>query len=325
MLRLTFLGTASSRPTVGRNVSALAVQREGAYFLFDCGEGTQRQMMRFGVGFGVEEIFITHLHADHYLGLTGLLRTLSLQGREEELVVWGPRESQSLLRQLVELGGERLAFPVALREIGPGDSVRYEGFRLEAFDTRHTRESFGLLLAEEARLGRFDVARARAMGVPEGPLYGRLHRGETVRLPDGTLVEPAQLVGPPRPGRRVVYSGDTAPCDSTVEAARGADLLVHEATFGEEERRRAAETGHSTARQAAEVASAAGVRELILTHLSARYAEQAGLLAEEARTVFPRSRVARDGYVTEVTLREEAVPGESRDRTGSAVADECSP
>lgn len=306
MLRVTFLGTASSRPTVSRNVSSIAVQRNGSFFLFDCGEGTQRQMMRFGVGFGLQEIYVTHLHADHYLGITGLLRTMSLQGRSEPLVLRGPRGSRDTLVRLVELGGEGYTFPVHVEELPPGSSVDYPGFRVHAFDTRHTRESIGLALVEESRPGRFDVQRARELGIPEGPLYGRLHRGEEIRLEDGRAVTPDQVVGPPRPGRRVVYTGDTRPCRATVEAARSADLLVHEATFDEKERRRASMTGHSTARQAAEVAAEAGVRQLVLTHLSARYSEQPHILLDEARPAFPRVTVARDGYRTEVPFPDAA-------------------
>lgn len=306
MLRVTFLGTASSRPTVSRNVSALALQRDGTFFLLDCGEGTQRQMMRYGVGFAVQEIFVTHLHADHYLGITGLLRTMSLQGRQEPVVVSGPTGSRGTLRQLVRLGGERFSFPISLRELEAGERLEHDGFQLRAFKTDHTRESLGLVLVEESRLGRFDVERARALGIPEGPLYGRLHRGQRVQLPDGRTVDPEEVVGPPRPGRKVVYTGDTRPCEATVEAARSADLLIHDATFGEEERERAAETGHSTAREAAEVAAAAGARRLVLTHLSARYSEQPGLLLEEARRVFRASRVARDGYRVEVPFPQPA-------------------
>lgn len=320
MLRLTFLGTASSRPTVTRNVSSLAAQRDGAYFLFDCGEGTQRQMMRFGVGFAVQEIFITHLHADHYLGIPGLLRTMNLQGRQEELVVWGSPDSQGLLKQLVELGGNRLSFRVAIREVVANQSIRFDGFQIELYKTEHTRESMGLVLREDDRLGRFNLERARELGVPDGPLYGRLHRGETVELPDGTRVDPAQLVGPARPGRKVVYTGDTRPCEATIEVARSADLLIHEATFLEEERQRAAETGHSTARQAAEVAETAGVRQLVLTHLSARHSEQWRQVSEEARAVFKACRVAKDGYVVEVPLQDSVAHAEGTERTGTVAS-----
>lgn len=305
MLRVTFLGTASSRPTVRRNVSSMAVRRGGDYFLFDCGEGTQRQMMRYGAGFAVQEIFVTHVHADHYLGVTGLLRTLSLQGREPPLVLWGPRGSGSLLQDLVDLGGDRLTFPVSVRELPPGESVRYGEYRIEAFRTRHRGPSMGLALVEDPRPGRFDPDRARELGVPEGPLFGRLHRGETVESPDGRVVEPGEVVGPDRPGRRLVYTGDTAPSDSVREAARDADLLIHEATFGEPEADRASDTGHSTARQAAETAAAANVRALVLTHFSARYSEQAFRLRQEAEEVFAETMVAEDGLTVDIPYRDQ--------------------
>jgi ribonuclease Z len=300
MLRVTFLGTASSRPTVARNVSSLAVQREGRLFLFDCGEGTQRQMMRFGTGFAVEEIFLTHLHADHYLGVTGLLRTMSLQGREEPLIIWSPPGGHSFVQQLITLGGERLTFTVNVRELPPGEAILFGSFRIRAFKTNHTRDSVGLVLAEEDRPGRFDVDMARRLGVPEGPLFGRLHAGETIRLDDGSTVSPDQVVGEPRSGRKLVYSGDTLPDRSTVEVARSADVLIHEATFAQQEQQRAEETGHSTAREAAEVAVQAGVQRLILTHLSARYADQPGVLLQEATKVFAHCVVAKDGYQIEI-------------------------
>jgi ribonuclease Z len=304
VLRITFLGTSSSRPTVRRNVSAIAVQREGDLFLFDCGEGTQRQMMKFGVGFAVREIFVTHLHADHYLGITGLLRTMSLQGREDELVIRGPEEGRETLCAAVELGGDRIHFPVTIRTLTPAGPARYEGYEIQAFQTDHTGASVGLRLAEDTRLGRFDVEKARDVGIPEGPLYGRLHRGEDVELEGGRRVRAADLVGPTRPGRTVVYTGDTRPCKATVEAATDADLLIHECTFSHDERGRALETRHSTAREAAEVAAQASVRSLILTHFSARFSEQPKRLVAEARAVFSRSRAAEDGMSVEVPFAD---------------------
>lgn len=306
ILRLTFLGTASSRPTVTRNVSSIAVQREGRLFLFDCGEGTQRQMMRFGVGFSVTDIFVTHLHADHYLGLTGLLRTMSLQGRVDDLAVWGPPGSYEVLDTVITLGGERLTFPTHLRELPAGESLVLDGYRIAAYEADHTREAVGYALIEEARPGRFDVRTAKRLGVPEGPLFGMLHNGEPVELPDGRVIRPDEVVGPPRPGRKVVYTGDTRPSSATIEVARGVDLLVHEATFDEEERDRARDTAHSTARQAAEVAAAAGVRRLILTHLSARYSEHPRRLLAEARQVFPECVVAKDGLSVEIGFSDQA-------------------
>jgi len=307
VLRVTFLGTASSRPTIRRNVSALAVQREGDLYLFDCGEGTQRQMMRFGVGFTVREIFVTHLHADHYLGLPGLLRTLSLQGRDQELIIWGPPAGLETLQAAVFVGGDRFTFPLHIRELPVDSAVRYDGYSICAFSTEHTAGSFGLALLEDARPGRFDVDRARTLGVPEGPLFGRLHRGEQIRLGDGTVVGPEELVGPERPGRKLVYSSDTAPSLRVIEAAQGADLLIHECTFLDEEAGRASETRHSTARQAADVALRAGVRRLILTHFSARHSEQPHQLEKEARAVFPAVQAAEDGMTVEVALAETSI------------------
>lgn len=280
------------------------MQRDGEMFLLDCGEGTQRQMMRFGVGFSVREIFISHLHADHYLGLPGLLRTMSLQGREDELVVWGGAGTEPTLRAAIELGGDRLQFPVAVREIPPDEAVRYDGFQVRAFPVEHTLQSIGLALVEDDRLGRFDVELARRLGVPEGPEFGMLHRGGDVVLPSGAVVKAADVVGPTRPGRTVVFSGDTRPCAATVDAARGADLLVHEATFSDEDLGRARETRHSTAREAADVARQAGVRQLVLTHFSARYSEQAYRLVKEAEVVHP-ALAAEDGLSLELSYADD--------------------
>ena len=299
MVRVTFLGTAASRPTVGRNVSGLAVHREGDLMLFDCGEGTQRQMMRYGTGFAVDAIFVTHMHADHFLGVTGLLRTLGLQGREEPLEVYGPPGSRATLEVLVHLGTERTPFEVPIRELAPGDAVRRDGYDVIAFAVDHGVQALGYALAEHERLGRFDVERARALGVPEGPLFGRLHRGESVEV-DGRTISADEVVGRARAGRRVVYSGDTRPSRAISEIARGADLLVHDCTFAEEEADRARDTYHATAAGAARAALEAGVRRLVLTHISARYADNPRVLEEEATAVFPGSQVAQDGLVIEI-------------------------
>lgn len=303
MLRVTFLGTAASRPTVGRNVSAIAVQREGELMLFDCGEGTQRQMMRYGTGFHVATIFFTHMHTDHFLGVVGLLRTMGLQGHSEPVDLYGPPGSRSVLSEAVHLGVERVPFEVRIHELEPGQHVERAEYDVIAYPVKHGTSAVGYVLREHPRLGRFDVERARALGIPEGPLYRRLHHGEPVTV-NGREIRPEEVVGPPRPGRTVVYTGDTLPCNSTVEAARGADLLIHDATFGEEEAERAHETWHSTARDAAEVARRAGARRLVLTHLSARYADSPGLLEREARSVFRNTIIASDGDVIEVPFRD---------------------
>ena len=300
MIRITFLGTSASRPTVGRNVSALALQREGEVFLLDCGEGTQRQMMRFGTGFSVEHIFISHLHADHFLGVIGLVRTMALQGRTEPLILYAPPGSRDTLGEAVKLGGgKRTYFPIEIREMEPGDRLTGVGYDVEALVVRHGTPALGFALREHPRPGRFDVEKARALGVPEGPLFGKLHGGEAIEV-NGRRIEPAQVVGPPRAGRLVVYSGDTSPAPEVVEAAAGADMLIHDATFSEEEVERARETFHSTARGAAEVARDAGVHRLYLTHLSARYSAKPQPLEREAREVFPVTEVAYDGLAVEI-------------------------
>ena len=304
MLSITLLGTGAACPSIERNVAGLAVAREGETLLFDCGEGTQRQMMRYGVSFAFREIFFTHYHADHMLGVTGLMRTMGLQDRTLPVTLYGPRGADRILGAAIGLGIERNRFPIEIKEIAPGDRIAREEYDIVVFPTDHRADTVGYALAEHTRLGRFNPERARELGVPEGPLWGKLHKGETVELPDGRRVGPADLVGQPRRGRTVVYTGDTRPSPSVVEAARGADLLIHDSTFGEEERARAVETGHSTAAQAAEVAREAGARRLVLTHISPRYTRDAPELLAEAKAVFPESVVARDGLTLEVPFVE---------------------
>ncbi|HET7274485.1 MAG TPA: ribonuclease Z [Longimicrobiaceae bacterium] len=303
-MRITFLGTAAARPTVGRNVSSLVLQREGEMLMFDCGEGTQRQMMRFGTGFTLADIFFSHLHADHFLGVIGLLRTLGLQGREEPVTLWTPAGTEDTLRQAVELGVERVSFPVAIVGVKSGQRLIRGEYDVLPFRTHHGGRSLGYAVVEHSRLGRFDPERARQLGIPEGPLWGQIHQGQSVEV-GGRIVQPEELVGPPRPGRRVVYTGDTRPSAATRKAAAGADLLIHEATFGREDADRAVATGHSTAREAAGVARDANVHRLALTHFSPRYADDPRSLEREAKAVFPATIAAFDGLTLEVPYRNE--------------------
>jgi ribonuclease Z len=300
MLSLTFLGTGAATPTVDRNVAGLVLHREGETILFDCGEGSQRQMMRFGVGFSFAEIFFTHYHADHLLGVTGLMRTLGLMDRTAPVTLYGPRGAERVLGAAITLGIERNKFPIEIREVRAGDRLGRPDYDIVVFETEHRADTVGYALAEHIRLGRFHPERARELGIPEGPLWGRLHKGETVTLDDGRAIRPEDLVGEPRHGRTVVYSGDTRPHLPLIEAARGADLLVHEATFGGDELERARETGHSTAAEAARVAAEAGVRRLVLTHISPRYGRDAAELLAEARAIFPETIIARDGLTVDV-------------------------
>jgi ribonuclease Z len=304
MLTLTFLGTSAACPTVERNTAGIAVHREGETLLFDCGEGTQRQMMRWSVGFSFREVFFSHYHSDHFIGIIGLVRTMGLMDRSAPLTLYGPRGAQRILSGALNVGIERTKFPVDIVEVKPGDILRRADYEIRVFETEHRADTVGYALAEHVRLGRFNPDLARTMGIPEGPLWGRLHRGETIQLPDGRSVNPLELVGPNRPGRTLVFTGDTRPHPAVTAAARGADVLVHEATFSDSEVDRAVETGHSTAREAAEIAREAGVGRLILTHISPRYSVDAGELLTEARAVFENTAIARDGWTVDVPFVE---------------------
>jgi ribonuclease Z len=306
-LDVIFLGTSASAPTAQRSPASVLVRRGGERLLFDCGEGTQRQLQRSSVGLpDIEEIFLTHYHADHFLGLPGMLKTFALRGREETpLTVYGPRGLRALFKQLQPFVG-RLPYPVSLVELEPGETVPHGEYAIESFAAAHGVAALGYALVEPERPGRFDVAVADELGVPEGPARGRLQAGEGIELPDGRTVTPADVLGDPRPGRKVVISGDTAPSPVVVEAAYKADLLVHEASFLAEEADRARETNHSTAAEAAEVARLSQVRLLALTHVSPRYFGPE--LAEEARAVFPETVVPRDFDVIEVPFSERGAP-----------------
>ena len=305
-LDVVFLGTAGSMPTARRAPAATLVRRGGERLLFDCGEGTQRQLLRSDVGLvDLEEIFVTHFHADHVLGVPGMLKTFALRGRELPLVLYGPRGLDELMASLRPVVG-RLTYEVAIVELAADAVLPRDGYELRTFPVRHGRNALGFALVEDERPGRFDVEAADALGVPFGPERGALQRGEAVTLADGRVVMPEHLLGPPRPGRKLVLTGDTAPWDGVVFAAAGADLLVHEATFCEDEAERARDTEHSTAAAAARVALDAGVKLLALTHLSSRYT--GGDVEREARAVFPETVVPRDFDVVELPFPERGVP-----------------
>jgi ribonuclease Z len=304
MLRLTFLGTSAAQPTIGRNLSSLAIRRERELFLVDCGEGTQRQMIRYGTGFDVGAICFTHLHLDHWLGVVGFLRTLSMQGRPEPLDLFGPRGLARVVERYMAGGIEQLSFDLRVREVAPGERIRRDGCDLVPFATRHGVPSVGWALVEDGRPGRFHPERAAALGVEEGPFFGALQRGKPVTLPSGRVVRPDEVMDAPREGRRVVVTGDTRPCQATIDIARGADLLIHDSTFGDGEAERALETDHSTAREAARIAREAGAARLILTHLSTRYDREPEPLLAQAREEFREVAVAHDGMTLELPLAD---------------------
>jgi ribonuclease Z len=305
-LDLVFLGTSASVPTAHRAPSALLVRRGGERLLVDCGEGTQRQLLRSAVGLPeLPEVFLSHFHADHYLGLPGMLKTFALRGRDLPLTVHGPPGLRELFGALRRIFG-RLTYPLELVELEPGDVLEREEYNLVTFPVAHGVQALGYALVEHPRPGRFDVSTADALGVPPGPERGLLQAGESIELSDGRIITPDEVLGEPRPGRRIVLAGDTAPSPTVREAARGAEVLVHEATFLEDERERARETAHSTALEAAELARDAEVGLLALTHLSNRYFGPE--VAREARTIFPETVVPKDFDVIDVPLPERGSP-----------------
>jgi ribonuclease Z len=305
-LDVVFLGTSGSAPTAARGAPAVLVRRGGDRLLFDCGEGTQRQLMQSVGLVELEELFITHFHADHVLGLPGMLKTFALRGREEPgLTVYGPRGLRELFGNLKPFLG-RLPYRLTTVELAPGDLVERGEYRIEAFAVDHGVSAVGYALVEEERPGRFDVDAADALGVPAGPERGMLQAGDPITLADGRVITPDAVVGPARPGRRIALTGDTAPAPSVIQAAYHADLLVHEATFGHDDKDRARETLHATAAEAAEVAKLAEVKLLALTHFSPRYA--GGELVREARAIFSETVAPRDFDTIEIPFPERGAP-----------------
>lgn len=303
-LSVTFLGTAGSVPTANRAPCSVLVRRGGERILFDCGEGTQRQMLKSTGLVEVSEVFVTHYHADHYLGLPGLLKTYDLQGREKPITVYGPKGLEALFDALRRVFG-RISYDLRLVELDPGEVLERNGYSIAAYPTDHSIKSIGYILFEQARPGHFDTDKALKLGVKEGPDFGRLQRGEVVNV-NGLQVKPDDVMGQPRQGRKIVISGDTAPCEATRVAAHGSSLLIHDASFGEDESERASETGHSTASQAANLAKQAEVELLALTHLSTRYFGNE--IENEACKVFAETVVPRDFDSVVIPFPERGAP-----------------
>jgi len=307
-LQVYFLGTAGALPTPARNPSCIMVRRGTDTLLFDCGEGAQQQMMRARCGFTVNAVFVTHWHADHFLGIFGLVQTMSFNGRTEPLTIYGPTWVHEFVETVKKVGRFNLKFTLDSVELAEGSWVRFDGYTVTAFAVSHGMPALGYVLEEDPRPGRFDRERAIELGVPPGPLFGKLQRGETIRVTkDGTErdVLPSDVMGASRPGRKVVYTGDTRPVPQTLAVhAKDADLLVHDATYDESEIKRAAEFYHATARQAGEAAAAAGVRTLALTHISSRYTDTAGHL-NEAKSAFSGDVIVPDDrFMLEIGYRD---------------------
>ncbi|MGI9556881.1 MAG: ribonuclease Z [Solirubrobacterales bacterium] len=303
-LDLVFLGTGGSMPTARRATASLLLRRGGDRLLFDCGEGTQRQLHRSVGLVALDEIYLTHFHADHYLGIPGLLKTYDLQGRERPLRILGPPGLRGLFDAIRRIMG-RTRYEIELVELDAGEGVEHDGYWVLPYAVEHGTKAFGYAIVEEPRPGRFDAEAAERLGVAPGPAFGDLQRGKTLDTANGR-VRPEDVMGEPRPGRKLVITGDTRACESTKVAAHRAELLIHDGSFSDEETERAAETGHATAREAAELADAAEVAMLALVHISSRYNPRAVL--EEAREVLPETVAPRDFDLIEIPFAERGRP-----------------
>lgn len=303
MLRIIFLGTGGSLPTRNRNPSAIMVNRKGELLLFDCGEGTQQQMMRAKTGMmNLSSIFITHLHADHFLGIPGLMQTMSFMGRKEPLLIYGPEGTREFTELFEALGYFNLKYEVRGIELKPGDLIEREEYVIRALKTEHNISSLGYALIENPRPGRFNREKAIKLGIPPGPLFAKLQKGNPVEV-NGKLINPEDVMGAPRPGRTVVYSGDTRPCKSILEASRNADVLIHDGSFADEMADWAEESKHSTAGEVAALAKEAGVRKLILTHISSRYTDDAEPILTDSKKIFENVIIAEDLMEIEIPYR----------------------
>ena len=304
-MKLVFLGTGGSYPSRERNLSSVALKMNGEVILFDCAEGTQRQMMFTSVSFmKISCILLSHFHGDHFLGLPGLVQTMYLNEREEPLDIYGPPKTVKRITALLGLGHFHPSFEIRVHDVGDGQVIDKGAYTITSCWAKHGVPNMAFAIEEKDRPGRFDKPTALALGIPEGPLFGKLQRGETVEH-NGKTFTPEMVLGPSRPGRKIVYSGDTAPCDAVVELSKGADVLIHDSTGASELKEKMDEYGHSTPAGAAEIAKKAGVKHLFLTHISPRYRnDDLPMLEAEAREVFENSHVAKDFLEFDVPLSE---------------------
>jgi len=304
-LSIIFLGTGGSWPTVKRNVSSIAVKRAGEIILFDCGEGTQRQFQKSNLSYmQISKIFITHFHGDHFLGLPGLIQTMQLNDRDTPLHIYGPKGMNKLTTQLLSLGYFKPKYQIISHEIDEKDILDFNEYVIKILRVRHGIPALAYSLEEKMRPGKFNKPRALELGIPEGPLFSKLQRGETITLEDGRLIQPNEVLGPPRRGRKLVISGDTKPMKEMIAFARDADILIHEATFDSSLKDISMEYGHTTASQAAEIAKKANVEKLFLTHISPRYFNGEEL-ENEAKKIFKNSFVPKDFQEINIRLKKQ--------------------
>lgn len=303
-MKIKFLGTSGSMPTKDRGLSSIAIRKEDEILLFDCGEGTQRQMTKTDISpMKIDAIFLTHFHGDHFLGLPGLIQTMSLMDRERDLKIFGPQGTGNKISRLLEIPTFTQRFEIIVRDLEPGREVKRDGYEIKTAEPEHSTIGLAYSLEEEERPGKFYPKRAKGLGIEPGPKYSKLQEGNTVKNSEGKEVRPEDVMGSPRPGRKIVYTGDTRPSQKIKEFAAGADILIHDATFGEELKEEAETGGHSTAREAAEVAKESKVGKLVLTHPSPRYSDLSEL-QEEARETFPDSVFAEDFMELNVELKD---------------------
>jgi len=303
-LSIIFLGTGGSWPTVKRNVSSVALKRAGEIILFDCGEGTQRQFQKSSLSYmQISKIFITHFHGDHFLGLPGLIQTMQLNDRDVPLHIYGPKGMNHLLEQILSLGYFKPNYPIVSHVVDEGDVLDFDGYKINVLNVKHGIPALAYSLVEDMRPGKFDKPKALSMGIPEGPLFSKLQKGETITLKNGKKITSKVVLGPPRLGRKIVFSGDTKPINEMVDFAKDADILIHEATFESELEDVAGEYGHTTAYQAAEIAKKANVEKLFLIHISPRYMDFK-LIEEDARKIFKDSFVPKDFEEVEIKLKK---------------------
>lgn len=303
-LRIIFLGTGGSWPTVKRNVSSIAVKRGSEIILFDCGEGTQRQFQQSNLSYmQISKIFITHFHGDHFLGIPGLIQTMQLNDRDKPLHIYGPKGMVGLTNQLLTLGYFRPSYKIIAHDITDGEEIKFDDYSISALKVSHNVPALAYSVKEFQRAGKFNKSKALKLGIPEGPLFSKLQKGQTITLPNGQKITSDMILGPSRKGRKIVISGDTKPCDQMIGFSEDADILIHEGTFDIRLQDIAKEYGHTTAAQAAEIAKKARVEKLFLVHISPRYLDY-HVLEDEARSVFPHSYAPKDFQEVEVKLKK---------------------
>lgn len=303
-LSIMFLGTSGSWPTIKRNVTSIAIKRGSEVILFDCGEGTQRQFQKSKLSYmQISKIFISHFHGDHFLGIPGLIQTMQLNDRDIPIHIYGPKGINQLVKQLLTLGYFKPKYKIISHEVDEGSNLDFNDYIIRVLKVNHGIPALAYSLEEKMRPGKFDKPKALELGIPEGPLFSKLQRGEKITLKNGKKIGPDKVLGPPRKGRKIVFSGDTRPIDNMIKFAKDADVLIHEATFDSSLQDIPLEYGHTTALQAGEIAKKANVEKLFLTHISPRYLNDKEI-ENDARKAFKNAFVAKDFEEFEIKLKK---------------------